>query len=217
MSLRTAPRWAVAALLAIPGAFGLGLAVSAAASSAPPTYYSCLHNGLLSKVSTVSHTCPVGYKAVSWNAVGPQGVSGLKGTNGKDGSSVACILVTLCTWGTTYSGASYGFSAPQGIASDGVHLWVANEFGDSVTELNAADGSWVRTLSGVSYGFNGPFGIAFDGTHLWVTNYTGNFVTELNASDGSWVRMVSGAAYAVTSRNTDGDTRARTPLLPARP
>ena len=84
---------------------------------------------------------------------------------------------------------------PYGLAFDGTHLWVANYSGNSLTELNASDGSWVRTLSGGSYGFNGPLGVAFDGTHLWVTNYTGSSVTELNASDGSWVRTLSGGSY----------------------
>ena len=82
-----------------------------------------------------------------------------------------------------------------GVAFDGSHIWVANHGGNSVTELNASDGSWVRTLSGGSYGFNRPYGVAFDGSHIWVTNIGGNSVTELNASDGSWVRTLSGGSY----------------------
>ncbi len=70
-------------------------------------------------------------------------------------------------------------------------VWIPNWTKNSVTEINASDGSWVQTLSGGSYGFEGPIGIAFDGTHLWVTNLNGNSVTELNASDGSWVRTLS--------------------------
>src|SRR5215472_5338676 len=42
----------------------------------------------------------------------------------------------------------YGFSAPAGIAFDGTHLWIANVAGNSVTEVNAADGSLVRVLTG---------------------------------------------------------------------
>jgi hypothetical protein len=150
MSRLRIPRWAAAALLVIP-AFGAGIAVTAAAttSSSSPTFYACLHNGTLSKVFNATHTCATGYKAVSWNAVGPHGK---QGTNGKNGSPVSCNLVTLCTWGTNFSGGSYGFNDPNAIAFDGTHLWVTNDLGSSVTELNASDGSWVRTVSGGSYG-----------------------------------------------------------------
>jgi DNA-binding beta-propeller fold protein YncE len=178
MLIRKLPRWTVAVLLSIP-AFGAGLAVSAAASgTSTTTFYACLYKGGLSKVSTSAHTCPTGYKAVSWNAVGPKGIQGNPGPTGAAGSSVACILQTLCTWGSNFSGGSYGFNAPYGVAFDGTHLWVTNFNGGSVTELNASGGSWVRTVSGGSYGFSNPYAIAFDGTHLWVAN-NGNSVTEL--------------------------------------
>ena len=62
---------------------------------------------------------------------------------------------------------------------DGTHVWVANNQGDSVTELNASDGSWVQTLSGGSYGFNAPYAIAVDSTHVWVADANGDSVTEL--------------------------------------
>ena len=207
MHIRHIPRWALVPILLFP-AFGAGLAVSAAASgSSSTTFYACLHNGTLSKVSTSAHTCPTGYKKVNWNAVGPQGIQGIPGSrgpmgtagtpgaNGKDGSPVTCILVTLCTWGYNYSGGSYGFNFSRDVAFDGAHLWVINTGGNSVTELNASDGSLVQTLSGGSYGFSQPEGIAFDGAHLWVANDIANSVTEFNASDGRWVRTLSGGSY----------------------
>jgi len=162
-------------------AFGAGLAVSAAASSSksPPIFYACSKSGSLSSVSNVTHGCAKGYKAVSWNSVGPQGIKGIQGPKGAPGSPVSCILVTLCTWGANLSGGSYGFSGPQAVAFDGTHLWVTNDIGNSVTELNAADGSWVQTLSGGTYRLNLPQSIAFDGTHVWVTNMAGNSVTEI--------------------------------------
>ena len=92
---------------------------------------------------------------------------------------------------SVYSGDSYGFNHPLAIAVDGTHIWVANYGGDSVTELNASNGSRVRTL----YGFNEPGRIAVDGTHIWVPNLGGDSVTELNASDGSRVRTLSGGSY----------------------
>jgi len=137
MLIRKLPRWMVAVLLSIP-AFGAGLAVSAAASgTSTTTFYACLKSGTLSKVSTSAHTCSTGYKAVSWNAVGPKGIRGIPGPTGPAGSPVACILVTLCTWGSNFAGGSYGFSAPAGIAFDGTRLWVPNQSGNSVTELRS--------------------------------------------------------------------------------
>ena len=93
------------------------------------------------------------------------------------------------------SGGSYGFSNPAGIAADGTHIWVTNNAGNSVTELNRSDGSPVQTLSGSRYGFRGPAAIAVEGGRVWVTNTTGNSVTELNGSDGSLVRTLSGSSY----------------------
>ncbi len=90
---------------------------------------------------------------------------------------------------------NYGFQDVTDITAVGAHIWVASYGGNSVTELNASDGSWVRTLSGGNYGFNHPTGIAADGTRIWVANASGNSVTELNASDGSWVQTLSGGNY----------------------
>jgi len=54
-----------------------------------------------------------------------------------------------------------------------------NVVGNSVTELNANNGSWVQTLSGGAYGLNLPLQAAFDGSRVWVTNASGNSVTEV--------------------------------------
>jgi DNA-binding beta-propeller fold protein YncE len=80
-----------------------------------------------------------------------------------------------------YSGASYGFNAPNRVAADGTHVWVTNPPGNSVTELNASNGSPVQVLAGAGYGFAGPWGMAVDGSHIWVTNSGGGSVTELTA------------------------------------
>ena len=98
---------------------------------------------------------------------------------------------------TVDSDGSYGFDSPGGIAVDGGHVWVANERGDSVTELNAGDGSLVQTLSGDRYGFDYPAYpalIAVDGADVWIASRTGSSLTELNAGDGSLVRTVSGGS-----------------------
>ncbi len=111
------------------------------------------------------------------------------------GASVLVAAPASAATGSVLTGGNYGFNYPHGVAYDGTHLWITNEGGDSVTEVNASDGAWVQTLSGGNYGFNLPTDITFDGSHLWVTNAGSSTVTELNASDGSWVRTLSGGSY----------------------
>ena len=81
-----------------------------------------------------------------------------------------------------------GLHAPVAIASDGTHVWVANDLGDSVTELLASTGALVKVISGPSYKFRTPVAVASDGTHVWVANDSGDSVTELLASTGALVR-----------------------------
>ena len=89
----------------------------------------------------------------------------------------------------------WGFNGPYGVSSDGTHVWVANQGGNSVIELAAATGALVKVISGSSYGFNGPYGVSSDGTHVWVANYGGNSVTELAAATGALVKVISGSSY----------------------
>jgi YVTN family beta-propeller protein len=72
---------------------------------------------------------------------------------------------------------------PQGLASDGTDIWVANTGSNSVTRLDAATGAAVGTYAvGVE-----PVGVAFDKTSIWVTNYVSNSVTKLDAATGALV------------------------------
>ena len=80
------------------------------------------------------------------------------------------------------SGSSYGFDSPDAITSDGTHVWVANLYGNSVTELSASTGALVRVIRGSSYGFDELEGITSVGNHIWVTNGGGSSVTEFPAS-----------------------------------
>ena len=86
------------------------------------------------------------------------------------------------------SAVFYGFSAPDALAADGSHLWVAGR--NSVTELNTPDGSRMRTLSN----FSVP-SVAVEGSHLWVAGGGGATVTELNTADGSQVRYLVADNY----------------------
>jgi len=59
-------------------------------------------------------------------------------------------------------------------------MWVSNQFGASLTELRASDGTNLGTFSVGS----GPTGVAFDGANIWTANSFGGDVTKLRASDG---------------------------------
>src|SRR5580658_1661542 len=39
------------------------------------------------------------------------------------------------------------FDAPSGLAFGGGHLWVTNEAGDSVTEIDPSSGDWLGTFA----------------------------------------------------------------------
>ncbi len=125
----------------------------------------------------------------SWPATG----TSLVGPAGAPPTPDLRRVATLNWYGAEYSGGSYGFRFPTAVAFDGTHIWVAN-FNNSVTEINAADGSLVRTITGGFFKFLEPTALAFDGTHIWVADYN-NTVAEINAADGSLVRTLLGGSY----------------------
>jgi DNA-directed RNA polymerase subunit H (RpoH/RPB5) len=69
-------------------------------------------------------------------------------------------------------------------------MWVCNEDGNYLSELNATSGAVLRTIRGSAYKFNSPSGIATDGRSLWVTNLVGNSITEVDATNGSLERVI---------------------------
>jgi hypothetical protein len=120
---------------------------------------------------------------------GKAGPKGAKGAAGPRGPAGPTLLPGQAALGVAIpdvlSASSYGFSNPFGVAFDGSHLWITNNGGISVTEINAADASLVRVLTAGSYQFSDPAGIAFDGSHLWITNNAGNTVTANTALIGA--------------------------------
>jgi len=94
---------------------------------------------------------------------------------------------------------NYGFNTPYAITSDNLgHVWVTNQKSNSVTEINAKDGSLVQVLKAAKYGFNALTAITTDSLgHVWVANGSGDSVTELNAKDGSLVRVISSSNYGI--------------------
>jgi len=73
----------------------------------------------------------------------------------------------------------------------GGHVWAANYNGNSLTELNASNGSLVRVIHTVADRLNSPFGVTASGGRAWVTNYGGNLVTELKAPIGALVSVIN--------------------------
>src|SRR5579875_4187367 len=99
------------------------------------------------------------------------------------GAVVACAVLLTGTGGAVQAAAGrapdalsgphvfgWGFSQPDGISSDGTHVWVTNDFAESVTELDAATGARVHVIIGSSYGLRIPDSLSSDGTHAWVAN-----------------------------------------------
>src|SRR6185437_15690031 len=121
--------------------------------------------------------CPASTSAITWNEPGPAGPG------------------TISDLEPAFSGTQYQFNDPQALVSDGSHLFVANTDGNSITEVNASDGSLVRVIQGPSYAFSQPRAMLLEGGHLWIANWQGNSVTEINTSDGSLVRVVQGTSY----------------------
>jgi len=96
---------------------------------------------------------------------------------------------------------NYGFNVPYGITSDNLgHIWVVNLEKDTITELNAKDGSLVKVYSDPSLGLKEPITIMADNSgHVWVVNILGNSLTELNAKDGSLVKVYSNPSLGLKS------------------
>lgn len=79
--------------------------------------------------------------------------------------------------------------------------------GNSVTELDASNGSLVGVISASKYRFASPDAVSSDGTNAWVVNAIGDSVTDLQASDGALVRVLAGSGYDFvnsTSVSSDG-------------
>ena len=92
---------------------------------------------------------------------------------------------------------------PQGVSSDGTHVWVANDASHTVSEIDAASGTVVNTikLPTVSDGSsNDPWAVSSDGTDVWVLNETdlpvnhtqefGGSVIEIDAASGTVVKTI---------------------------
>ena len=78
-------------------------------------------------------------------------------------------------------------NGPLAVSSDGTHVWVSNNPDNTVTELDASNGSVINTISVGTR----PNAISSDGTHVWVLSASDGTVAELDASNGSLVQTIS--------------------------
>jgi outer membrane protein assembly factor BamB len=106
----------------------------------------------------------------------------------------------------TYNAAE--FDVPSGLAFGGGHLWVTNQAGNSLTEIDPSTGAWMGTFRAGRYGLNHPTAITSVGPDLFVANGAGS-LSEVRASNGAAIRTISGAKFGFVdpiALATSGDT-----------
>jgi sugar lactone lactonase YvrE len=86
----------------------------------------------------------------------------------------------------------------EGVAFDGMNIWVANYESGTVTKLRASDGTVLGTFNVPS-----PSQIAFDGKGIWVATPDTGVVYLLRPSDGVQIG-VFGAAVSPAGIAFDG-------------
>ncbi len=109
-------------------------------------------------------------------------------------SFICASLVPVQSASVAGAASALEFDAPSGLVFGGGHLWVTNEAGNSVSEINPTNGAWLASFSAQRYKFAQPTAITRDGADLFVANAAGS-VTELRASTGALVRTISGPHF----------------------
>jgi hypothetical protein len=112
------------------------------------------------------------------------------------------VLVALatCAWifpstvGATSLTSGHEFDYPSGLVFADGHLWVANEHGNSVSEIDPSNGAWMASLTSGPYGIDAPTAIATNGPDIFVANSVKS-ISEINASTRQLVRIVFGSEY----------------------
>jgi YVTN family beta-propeller protein len=105
---------------------------------------------------------------------------------------VAALAVAACCVGVSSAAAEEVISTipvgqfPDGVSSDGTHVWVANFKENTVSEIDSSSGEVIRTIPVGSE----PRGVSSDGTHVWVTNEGEFTVSEIQASSGEVIRTI---------------------------
>ena len=105
-----------------------------------------------------------------------------------------CASLFPSTVGATSLTSGHEFDYPTGLAFAGGHLWVANEHGNSVSEINPANGAWMASLTSGPYGIDAPTAIAASGPDIFVANSVKS-ISEINANTRQLVRIIFGSEY----------------------
>lgn len=98
--------------------------------------------------------------------------------------SAGCLGVSA-TWAGVVRTIGVGQN-PYGIASDGTHVWVANNGDGTVSEIDAGTGAVLNTIPVGGH----PLRVSADGSDVWVANDEADEVTEIDESSGSIVRTI---------------------------
>jgi len=102
---------------------------------------------------------------------------------------------------TNANSASYGFSAPDGIASDGTHLWVSNAGADTVDELSASRAAPLAFLQSSGTNLYNPGVVLASSSFVWVSSVDGpgsSMVTQFNVAPhtiSAWMMCNSNDQY----------------------
>jgi hypothetical protein len=116
------------------------------------------------------------------------------------GSLSVLIALATCAWiypstvGATSLTSGHEFNYPSGLAFAGGHLWVANEHGNSVSEIDPSTGAWMASLTSGPYGLDAPTAIAASGPDIFVANSVKS-ISEINANTRQLVRIIFGSEY----------------------
>jgi hypothetical protein len=105
-----------------------------------------------------------------------------------------CAWIIPSTVGATSLTSGHEFDYPSGLVFAGGHLWVANEHGNSVSEINPANGAWMASLTSGPYGIDAPTAITANGPDIFVANSVKS-ISEINATTRQLVRIVFGSEY----------------------
>ena len=102
---------------------------------------------------------------------------------GGGGGSSSPPLSCTPSGGISFSGKSFSFKLPTGIAVDGANnIWVTNTDGNTVTELPASNPNTPVVYSSTSFHFDLPADVAVDGNNnVWITNLNNASVTKIPA------------------------------------
>jgi len=120
-------------------------------------------------------------------SVSPSGLfsgdgSGLTNLSGSQFIDGGINQIALLKWYAPNPTTSFAIGGNTfGVAFDGASIWVTNNSSNTVSKLQASDGTLLGTFA---VGAN-PTSVTFDGANIWVTNFSSNTVSKLRASDGT--------------------------------